>query len=262
MTRAFELMLAEVHRYEGTVNQFLGDGDHGALRRARSPTRITRARRARGARHRRARSRSIGGELDEPRGISFRVRQGLNTGLVVVGKHRQRPAHGLHRRGGHDQHGGAPAAGRRARGAWSSRRPRTGSFGRLLRDPPLGEMHLKGKTEPVAAWGVVAAREARTRLDVGAGRGLTPFIGRDRELRAAPRRIRGARGGEGQVVFVVGEPGIGKSRLLHELRQRIERRGDLAGRALLSFGRAMAFHPLVDLLQATSSAWRRPTAMR
>ena len=131
MSRAFELMLAEVHRYEGTVNQFLGDGimalfgapiaheDH-ARRAVHAALGIARA---------------LEGYQRElaPRGITFRARQGLNTGLVVVGSHRQRPAHGLHGGGRHHQRGRAHAAGRRARtgdhrGGDAPARPR------LLRD--------------------------------------------------------------------------------------------------------------------------------
>jgi hypothetical protein len=113
----------------------------------------------------------------------------------------------------------------------------------------LGEVHLKGKAEPAAAWEVLAARESRTRLDVEADRGLTPFVGRERELGLLLDAFERARSGHGQVAFVVGDPGIGKSRLLREVRRRI---GDAAAWReghCLSFGRPMAFHPLVDLLR-------------
>src|SRR5207253_596240 len=77
-----------------------------------------------------------------------------------------------------------------------------------------------GKADPLRAWIVEAVREGRTRLEAGAQRGLTPLIGRQRELEALDAAFARAGAGQGQVVFVVGEPGIGKSRLLYEFRGR------------------------------------------
>jgi predicted ATPase len=101
----------------------------------------------------------------------------------------------------------------------------------------------------VGAWEVISARIARTRLEVEAERGLTPFVGRERELQLLYECFEKAKAGHGQVVFITGEPGMGKSRLLLEFRRRL---GDEAtwieGRSM-SFGRSMAFHPLIDLLR-------------
>jgi hypothetical protein len=115
---------------------------------------------------------------------------------------------------------------------------------------PLGTFALKGKTVPVAAWEVITAREARTRLEVEAERGLTPLVGRARELRTLHDCFAQVRTGHGQIVFLVGEAGIGKSRLLLEFRHQLGEAEAtwLEGHAL-SFGQAMAFHPLLDLLK-------------
>ena len=113
----------------------------------------------------------------------------------------------------------------------------------------LGELPIKGKAEPIAAWEVVAARETRTRLEVAADRGLTPFVGRERELRVLLEAFERARGGHGQVAFLVAEAGMGKSRLLAEMRRRIAGEAGWQEGHCLSFGRAMTFHPLVDLLR-------------
>jgi adenylate cyclase len=78
----------------------------------------------------------------------------------------------------------------------------------------LGELALKGKAEPIPAWEVVGGRAARTRLEVEAERGLTPLVGRERDLGALTDCFAKACAGHGQVVFIVGEAGIGKSRLL------------------------------------------------
>jgi class 3 adenylate cyclase/tetratricopeptide (TPR) repeat protein len=246
MSRAFDLMLAEVHRYEGTVNQFLGDGimalfgapiaheDH-AQRAVHAALGIARALEAYQA------------EL-RPRGITFRARQGLNTGLVVVGSI------------GSDLRMDYTAVGDTTNVA--ARMQQVGEPGRVtiseathrlvrgyFETRALGEKALKGKADPTPVWEVVAARETRTRLDVLAEQGLTPLVGRERELGQLLDAFARARSGEGQVVFLVGEPGIGKSRLLHELHRRIGGAAAWHEGHCLSFGKAMALHPLVDLVR-------------
>jgi class 3 adenylate cyclase/tetratricopeptide (TPR) repeat protein len=246
MGRAFDLMLAEVHRYEGTVNQFLGDGimalfgapiaheDHArrAVHAALGIARVLEAYRA---------------EL-APRGITFRARQGLNTGLVVVG------AIGGDLRMDYTAIGDTTnVAARLQQAAEPGHVTMSEGTYRLVRGyfdtRPIGEIHLKGRDEPVAAWEALAAREQRTRLEIESARGLTPLVGRARELGLLLDAFEQARAGKGHVAFLVGEPGIGKSRLLLELRRRV---GDGAAwheGHCLSFGRAMAFHPLVDLMR-------------
>src|SRR4030095_15554555 len=113
----------------------------------------------------------------------------------------------------------------------------------------IGDVLLKGKAEPVAAWGGVRAHETRTRLEVESERGLTPFVGRERELSLLLDAFQRARAGEGQAVFLVGEAGIGNARLLLELRRRIESVATWQEGHCLSFGGAMAFHPLIDLVR-------------
>ena len=246
MSRAFDLMLAEVHRYEGTVNQFLGDGimaifgapiaheDH-AIRGVHAALGMARA---------------LEAYQDElrPRGIRFQARQGLNTGLVVVGSI------------GSDLRMDYTAVGDATNVA--ARMQQVGAPGRVtiseathrlvqgyFETRPLGDLSIKGKAEAIAAWEVVAARETRTRLEVAADRGLTPFVGRERELRLLLEAFERARGGHGQVAFLVAEAGMGKSRLLAVLRQRIAGEAGWQEGHCLSFGRAMTFHPLVDLLR-------------
>ncbi len=113
----------------------------------------------------------------------------------------------------------------------------------------LGELRLKGKSEPVPAWEVMTARETRSRLDIEAERGLTALIGRERELAALWECFEKARAGQGQVVFIVGEPGMGKSRLVYELRRVVGNQAGWTEGRCLSFGRSIPFHPLIDLLR-------------
>jgi class 3 adenylate cyclase/tetratricopeptide (TPR) repeat protein len=249
MTRAFEVMLAEVHRYEGTVNQFLGDGimalfgapigheDHAqravhaalALRTALEAYQV---------------------QLQREQGVSFQVRQGLNTGLVVVGSI------------GNDLRMDYTAVGDTTNVA--ARLQQAANGGRILVSEathrlvgdyfnvrPLGHLSLKGKAEPVNVWEVIAARAARTRLDVEAERGLTPYTGRERELRLLQECFERARTGHGQVVFVVGEPGIGKSRLLYEFRRRLGDEATWLEARCISFGRSIALHPVIDMMKRT-----------
>src|SRR5262249_23692491 len=103
----------------------------------------------------------------------------------------------------------------------------------------LGGLALEGKTQAAHAWAVEAARPGRTRLEAGAQRGLTPLVAREREIGGLVDALARARGGNGQVVFIVGEPGIGKSRLLHEFRERADD-GDWREGHCVSFGRATA----------------------
>jgi class 3 adenylate cyclase/tetratricopeptide (TPR) repeat protein len=247
MKRAFALMLDEVHRYEGTVNQFLGDGimalfgapvaheDH-ALRAVHAALGIERALAA------------YRGEVQRARRVDFQVRQGLNTGPVVVG-----------------------SIGSDLRMDYTAVGDTTNVAARLLQAAPpgqilvseavhrlaqgffameaLGPLTLKGKREPVAAWRVTAPLGARTRIEVEAERGLTPLLGRAHELGVLEECFARAAGGRGQAVFVVGEPGIGKSRLLVEFRRRVGDRADWMEGHCLSFGHAMALHPVADLLR-------------
>ena len=247
MTRAFKLMLAAVHRYEGTVNQFLGDGimalfgapiaheDH-AQRAVHAALAIREA---------------LDGyqeELERGRGIGFKVRQGLNTGLVVVGSI------------GNDLRMDYTAVGDTTNVA--ARLQQWAEPGSIVIAEPthrliagyfhvrrVGEIRLKGKAETVSVWEVTAARGTRSRLEVEAERGLTALVGRGREMAALWDCFEKARAGQGQMVFIVGEPGIGKSRLVYELRRRVgNRAGWLEGRCV-SLGQSIPFHPMIDLLR-------------
>jgi transcriptional regulator with AAA-type ATPase domain/tetratricopeptide (TPR) repeat protein len=96
--------------------------------------------------------------------------------------------------------------------------------------------------EPAGACRVVRHAEA----------GRTPFVGRERELRLLEQCLELAEAGQGQLVLVVGEPGIGKSRLVHEFRRRLGRRAAWVEGHALSFGRAMPFHPVIDMVRRTA----------
>jgi class 3 adenylate cyclase/tetratricopeptide (TPR) repeat protein len=248
MNRAFELMLGEVHRYEGTINQFLGDGvmalfgapiaheDHAqrAVHAALGMQRVL---------------QGYGAELHRTRGITFRVRMGLNTGLVVVG------SIGDNLRMDYTAVGDTTNLAARmlnlaAPGqvviAEDTHRIVSGYFV----TQSLGAQVIKGKAEPINAYEVMRARGLRTRLEVGAERGLTPFVGRESELTLLRERWAEVKAGRGQVVCLMGEAGIGKSRLLLEFQRRLadEPVTWLTGRCI-SYGKEMAYLPIIDLLK-------------
>jgi class 3 adenylate cyclase/tetratricopeptide (TPR) repeat protein len=247
MDGCFEELSRAVHRYEGTINQFTGDGimalfgapiaheDH-AERAIHASLAIQRAIGAYGER------------LARDKGIPLRMRIGLHSGTVVVGRI------GDNLRMDYTAQGDTVNLAARLEQACppggilvseATRLLGEGSFSfRAL--PPLT---VKGRTEPVTAHEVVGPRDRRARLELAAERGLTPLVGRERELALLQQAFARAREGRGEVVGIVAEAGAGKSRLLFEFRRWL---GDealyLEGRCI-SYGQAIPLLPVVELLR-------------
>jgi tetratricopeptide (TPR) repeat protein len=126
---------------------------------------------------------------------------------------------------------------------------------RLARDyfefRSLGEIHVKGKKEPVQAFQLTKPSEVETRIEASAAKGLTKFVGRKREFETLKQAFEQARSGQGQVVGVVGEAGVGKSRLLLEFRNSLprEKHTYLEGRSL-HYGSSMPYLPILDALRS------------
>src|SRR5262249_6815555 len=116
---------------------------------------------------------------------------------------------------------------------------------------PLGPVNVKGLTEPVEVYEVTGAGPMRSRLQAAAARGLTRFVGRDTELETLRRALDKAGSGHGQVVALVGEPGVGKSRLFWEFTHS-HRTVDwlILKSGSVSYGKATPSLPLIDLLKA------------
>jgi len=115
----------------------------------------------------------------------------------------------------------------------------------------LGKKEIKGKAEPIEVYRVIATSSRRTRFDVNAEQGLTPFAGRKLELGILLDGLQRVKAGMGQVFSVVGEAGVGKSRFLYEFRKAVsnEEATFLEGKCL-SYGKAAAWHPIIDILKA------------
>jgi len=112
----------------------------------------------------------------------------------------------------------------------------------------LGEFTVKGKSEPVRGWSVLRERRGRTRLEVSRERGLTPLLGRADEMETLGQAYARAVEGQGAVLMLVGDPGVGKSRLLYEFLHRLDGGSNVELDATcLSYGRGMPYHPIVSL---------------
>ncbi|MBI1817393.1 MAG: AAA family ATPase [Deltaproteobacteria bacterium] len=247
MDRCFRLLAEEVHRYEGTINQFTGDGImalFGApIAHEDAPERAVRA-----ALGMQAALRRYGDELERERGIDFRMRIGINTGPVVVGKI------GDDLRMDYTAIGDTTNLAARLQTAAApgtiliSDHTAKSVAGRFL-TRPMGALQLKGKSLPVQAHEVVRTLP-RAPLVAPSEHGLTPLVGRSAEITALETVFAHVRAGRGQIAFVVGEAGIGKSRLIYEFRRRISDQEYtwLQGRCI-SFGRGIPFLPIVDALK-------------
>ncbi|MFC1856916.1 AAA family ATPase [Thermodesulfobacteriota bacterium] len=122
----------------------------------------------------------------------------------------------------------------------------------LFRFEALGEKKAKGKEAPVKVFRVIAPSTSRTRFEVSAESGLTPFVGRERELEIMLDCLERSKMGRGQAISIVAEAGIGKSRLLYEFRKAIANEDItfLEGRCL-SYSKGIPYHPIVDLLKSS-----------
>jgi class 3 adenylate cyclase/tetratricopeptide (TPR) repeat protein len=247
--RCFEMIATEVHRFEGTINQYTGDGvmalfgapiahEDAPRRAAHAALAIQRA------------VPDLSRELAPRLERDLEMRIGLNTGPVVVGKI------------GDDLRMDYTAVGDTTNVAarlQQNARPGSVLVGastyRLIagyfETLDLGELAVKGHA-PVQAFEILRARGRKARLDVESERGLTPLVGRDREITTLMELFDRVRAGRGQVVFVAGEAGIGKSRLVLEFRRRVAAAAEpttwLEGRCI-SFGQSSPLLPVVDQLR-------------
>jgi class 3 adenylate cyclase/tetratricopeptide (TPR) repeat protein len=220
MDGCFQHLLDAVHRYEGTVNQFTGDGvmalfgapiaheDH-AVRAVAAALAMQRA------------VRQYAESLRAQRGLDFAVRIGVNTGPVVVGKigddlRMDYTAQGETVNLAARLQQAAPPGGVRLSEA--TMRLVSGYFG----IEPAGELALKGLPQPLPTFTVTGERSGRARFDLALERGLTPFVGRRRELAFLRDGWDKAQRGRGNVVSVVGTAGMGKSRLVYELKRTLD----------------------------------------
>ena len=245
---ALRLMMEAVHRFEGTVNQVLGDGimalfgapiaheDH-ALRACYAALALQTA------------IRPYADEVRRAQGMVLQLRVGLNSGVVVV------------RAIGNDLHMDYSAIGQTTHLA--ARMEQLATPGSILLTAEtlrlveglvqvnaLGPVPMKGLTAPVEVFELVGATAGRTRLQAAA-RARTRFVGRQAELEALCQALERTGTGHGQVVAVIGEAGVGKSRLLYEFTRSHHIHGWLLLEgSSVSYGKAMPYLPVRELLKA------------
>jgi class 3 adenylate cyclase/tetratricopeptide (TPR) repeat protein len=245
---ALQHMMDAVHRFEGTVNQVLGDGimalfgapiaheDH-ALRACYAALAMQAAMRA------------YTEEVRRVHGLETRIRVGLNSGEVVV------------RAIGNDLHMDYSAVGetthlaaRMEQLATPGTIRLTAATLRLVEDlvqvQTLGPVPVKGLVEPVEVFELVGASGTRRRVQAAAARGLTRFVGRQTELTTLTEALEQAGAGHGQIVALVGEAGVGKSRLVYEcVHSYRTQRWLVLESASVSYGKATPYFPVIDLLK-------------
>jgi tetratricopeptide (TPR) repeat protein len=121
----------------------------------------------------------------------------------------------------------------------------------FFRFEALGTKEIKGKEEPVNVFRVIAPSTRRTRFDVSAERGLTPFVGRERELELLLDGFERSKTGRGQAFSIVAEAGVGKSRLLYEFRKAVSSEDVIFQEGkCLSYSRGVAYHPVIDIVKS------------
>src|SRR5262245_13586919 len=243
-----ERMMTAVHRYEGTVNQVMGDGIM-ALFGAPLAHEDHASRACYAALHMQEAIGRYAEALRRQQGLDVQIRIGLNAGEVVV------------RAIGNDLHMDYTAVGQTTHLAARMEqlaRPGTTLLTvdtlRLVEGyvevTPLGPVPVKGLPEPVEVYELLRAGPVRSRLQAAVARGLTRFVGRDAELEHLRQALARAGAGHGQVVAGVGEAGVGKSRLIYEFTRSHDTHGWLLlASNSVSYGKATAYLPVLDLLK-------------
>jgi predicted ATPase/class 3 adenylate cyclase len=245
---ALQRMMDAVHRYEGTVNQVLGDGimalfgapiaheDH-ALRACYAALAMQ------------IELRRYAEEVRRTQGLEVQLRVGLNSGDVVV------------RTIGNDLHMDYSAVGQTTHLAARMEQLATPGTIRLtagtlrlveglVRVNALGPIPVKGLTEPVEAFELIGATAVRQRFQARAIQGLTRFVGRQRELDTIHQALEQAGAGHGQVVALAGEAGVGKSRLVYEFTHSHHIQGwRVLESASVSYGKTTPYFPVLELLK-------------
>jgi class 3 adenylate cyclase len=229
LDRFFGILTEGVHRFEGTVNQYTGDGIM-ALFGAPIAHEDHAQRACYAALWLRDALRAYADELRLERGLSFSVRMGLNSGEVVVGKI------GDDLRMDYTAQGHAVGLAQRMEAlAEPGKVMLTEDTGRLVRGyfalRELGATRLKGHAEPVRVLELEGVGPHRTRLDRSRARGLSKFVGRDDDLATLEATLEHMIEGTGRVVGIVAEAGLGKSRLCFEFAERCRARGLLVREA-------------------------------
>jgi class 3 adenylate cyclase/tetratricopeptide (TPR) repeat protein len=245
---ALHIMMDAVHKYEGTVNQVLGDGimalfgapvaheDH-ALRACYAA--LAMQEEIQRYHERRAQSEES----------ALQIGVGMNSGEVVV-RSIDTDLNIDYSALGHTTHLAARMQELAGPGATLMSASTLRQVEGFVYVQSMGAVQAKGISQPVEAYSLVGATTARTRVQAGAARGLTPLVGRNTEIDTFNKLIQRVSAGRGQILAMIGEPGIGKSRLVHEFTRHRLPSGWLVLEAMsVSYGKATAYFPLIEMLR-------------
>jgi class 3 adenylate cyclase/ribosomal protein L40E len=245
----FHILMGEIHKWEGTITQFTGDGlmaifgapiaheDH-AQRACYAALSIQKA------------LVEYGEKISKDHGLDFKMRIGLNSGLVVVG------SIGDDLRMDYTAIGDTTNLAARVEQAarpgeiWMSHETRNIIRG-YFKEESVGEIPLKGKAQPQHLYRLISdLPNMRTRFAVGLAKGVTDLVGRRPEMEALRLAYERVKSGEAQVVDVVGEPGVGKSRLVYEFQKVLGPNEALLTGISVPYGRNINFLPVIDVVKA------------
>jgi predicted ATPase/class 3 adenylate cyclase len=245
---ALRHMMDAVHRFEGTVNQVLGDGimalfgapiaheDH-ALRACYAALAMQTV------------LQRYADEVRRSHGMMPQLRVGLNAGEVVV-RTISNDLHMDYSAVGQTTHLAARMEQLAIPGSILITAATLRLVEGLVQVNALGPVPVKGLAEPVEVFELMGASALRRRLQVATAQGLTRFVGRDAELGQLRQALEHARAGHGQVVALVGEAGMGKSRLVHEYIHAPQTQGwRVLESAAMSYGKATPYFPILELLR-------------
>jgi class 3 adenylate cyclase/tetratricopeptide (TPR) repeat protein len=260
---ALQHMMAAVHRYEGTVNQVMGDGIM-ALFGAPIAHEDHAVRACYAALAMQAALRRYSDEVRRTHGLPVDFRVGLNSGEVVV-RGISNDLHMDYSAIGQTVHLAARMEQLAAPGSIRLTADVLRLVAGLVQAKALGPVPVKGLVDPVEVFELVGTTPIRLRLQATATRGLTPFMGRAPELAGLGDALAQAGAGRGQVVAVVGEPGVGKSRLVYEFLHLPHTQGWLLlESASASYGKPTPYFPVIELLKRYAHIEERddPQAVR
>jgi adenylate cyclase len=246
MQRFFSTLADAVHRFEGTVDKFTGDGimavfgapvaheDHARRACYAALTMLD----------------DVGeyaAELRRRHGLNFSTRIGINSGEVVAAEIGE---------GGYTAVGHTVGLAQRMEAlAEPGKAYLTESTAELAHGfmelEDLGQFEIKGASQPIGVFELAGVGAARSRLDLSRERGFSRFVARDAEMAALEEALDLAERGEGAAVGIVAEPGIGKSRLCHEFAERCRARGiEVFECQAQAHGRAIPFMPVLQMLRS------------
>ena len=248
MDGCFKILMDEIHKYEGTINQFTGDGvmalfgapasheDH-AQRACYAALSIQRT------------MERYGASIKEECGVDFKIRMGINTGAVIVG------AIGDDLRMDYTAVGDTTNLAARIQqaanpgDAWVSHKTQKIISG-FFQVGPVGDQEFKGVSEKQYVYRLLAElKDVRTRFEAGLSKGITELVGRRSEMEILRTAWKRAKSGRARVVDIVGEAGVGKTRLVYEFQNTIADKVTFLTGVCIHYGRNINFLPLIDILK-------------